>query len=102
MGFGACQPTPYVGSDPIFACQMDATEQQHDLNVSRTEHDDGWMVAADLHPLADDEVTVELIEDTAVVAIDTPMFHSEIDIELPDSSGAASLRNGVLVIESPA
>lgn len=81
---------------------MDATERQHDLHVSRTEHADGWTVAADLHPLADDEVTVECIEDTAVVAIDTPMVRSEIDIELPDSGGTASLRNGVLVVEGPA
>jgi len=79
---------------------MDATHQQHDLHVSHTEHDDGWTVAADLHPLADDEVTVELIDETAVVAIDTPMLRTEIDIDLPDSNGTASLRNGVLVLES--
>jgi len=79
---------------------MDTTQQQHDLHVSRTEHDDGWTVAADLHPLADDEVTVERIDDVAVVAIDTPMLRTEIDIQLPDSSGTPSLRNGVLVVES--
>ena len=81
---------------------MDATHQQHDLHVSRTEHDDGWTVAADLHPLADDEVTVECIGDTAVVAVDTPMVRTEIDVELPDDSGTASLHNGVLVVESAA
>ncbi|WP_262178227.1 DUF7127 family protein [Haloarcula laminariae] len=79
---------------------MDATQHQHDLYVSRTEHDDGWTVAADLHPLADDEVTVECIGETAVVAVDTPMLRTEIDVELPDDSGTASLRNGVLVVES--
>jgi len=79
---------------------MDATQQRHDLHVSRTDHDDGWTVAADLYPLGDDEVTVECIDETAVVAIDTPMLGTEIDIELPDSSGTASLRNGVLVVES--
>lgn len=79
---------------------MDAPQQQHELHVSRTEHDDGWTVAADLHPLADDEVTVELIDETAVVAVDTPMLRTEIDVELPDSTGTASLRNGVLVVES--
>lgn len=83
-------------------CQMDATQQQHDLHVSRTEHGDGWTVAADLYPLADDEVTVECVDETAIVAIDTPMVRTEIDIELPDSNGSVSLRNGVLVIESPA
>ncbi|WP_324662678.1 DUF7127 family protein [Haloarcula sediminis] len=79
---------------------MDATQHQHDLYVSRTEHDDGWTVAADLHPLADDEVTVECIDETAVVAVDTPMLRTEIDIELPDSNGTPSLHNGVLVVES--
>jgi len=81
---------------------MDATQQAHDLTVSRTEHDDGWTVAADLHPLADDEVTVDCIDDTAVVAVDTPMLRTEIDIDLPDSDGAATLNNGVLVIENTA
>ncbi|MBX0284947.1 DUF7127 family protein [Haloarcula salinisoli] len=79
---------------------MDATQQQHDLHVSRTDHDDGWTVAADLHPLADDEVTVECIDETAVVAIDTPTLRTEIDVDLPDSSGTATLHNGVLVVES--
>jgi hypothetical protein len=78
---------------------MDATQQQHDLHVSRTEHDDGWRVAVDLHPLADDEVTVDCIGDTAVVAIDTPTARTEIDIQLPGSNGTASLHNGVLVVE---
>jgi len=79
---------------------MDATQQAHDLHVSRTEHDDGWTVAADLYPLADDEVTVDCIGETAVVAVDTPMLRTEIDVELPDDTGTASLRNGVLVVES--
>jgi hypothetical protein len=79
---------------------MHLPQQQHGLHVSHTEHDDGWTVAADLHPLADDEVTVERIDDTAIVAVDTPMLRTEIDIQLPDSSGTPSLRNGVLVVES--
>ena len=81
---------------------MDATQQQDDLHVSRTERRDGWTVAADLQPLADDEVTVERIGDTAIVAIDTPTLRTEIDIQLPDSSGTVSLQNGVLVVESSA
>ena len=81
---------------------MDATQQQHDLYVSRTDHDDGWTLAADLHPLADDEVTVELIDETAVVAVDTPMLRTEIDIDLPDADATATLHNGVLVVESAA
>jgi len=79
---------------------MDATHQQHDLHVSHTAHDDGWTVAADLHPLADDEVTVELVDETAIVAIDTPMLCTEIDIDLPHGDATATLHNGVLVVES--
>jgi len=81
---------------------MDATQQEPELHVSRSEHDDGWTVAADLHPLGDDAVTVELLGDTAVVAVDTPMARTEFDLALPDDSGTASLRNGVLVVESTA
>jgi len=78
---------------------MDTLQTQSELHVSRTEHDDGWTVAADLHPLADDEVTVELIGDTAVVAVDTARLRTEFDIGLPDARGSATIRNGVLVVE---
>jgi len=81
---------------------MDATNQQTDLHVSRTERDDGWTVAADLHPLADDDVTVEVVDDIAIVAVDAPAVRTEIDLPLPDDSGTASVRNGVLVVESTA
>lgn len=81
---------------------MDTTQHRPELHVSRTEYDDGWTVAADLHPLADDDVTVDLVDETAVVAVDTPLVRTEFDVDLPDGDGTASLRNGVLVVESSA
>lgn len=81
---------------------MDATHDAAELHVSRTAHDDGWTVAADLYPLTGDEVAVEVVGDTAIVAVDTPMLRTEFDIELPDSQGTATVRNGVVVVERTA
>ncbi|MBX0323914.1 hypothetical protein EGH21_12825 [Halomicroarcula sp. F13] len=77
---------------------MDATHDTDALDVSRSEHDDGWTVAVDLYPVDDEAVTVELLGDTAVVAVDTPVYHTEYDVSLPESGGTASLNNGVLVV----
>ncbi|WP_254271983.1 Hsp20/alpha crystallin family protein [Haloarcula marina] len=79
---------------------MDATTEQSELHVSQSEHEDGWTVAADLRPVDDDEVTVELVGATAIVAVDAPPLRTEFDLELPDADATASLNNGVLVVES--
>lgn len=79
---------------------MHTTQDTTDLPVSRSETESGWQVALDLHPLADDEVTVELLGDTAVVAVDTPVIKTEYDIDLPSADATATLHNGVLVIEA--
>ncbi|GGN93616.1 MULTISPECIES: DUF7127 family protein [Haloarcula] len=81
---------------------MDATHDADELDVSRSEHDDGWTVAVDLHPVDDDAVTVELLGDTAVVAVDTALYHTEYDVSLPAADGTASLNNGVLVVSGDA
>lgn len=79
---------------------MDTTQETTGLPVSRTEHDDGWIVAADCYPLTDEDVAVEVVGDTAIVAVDTPMLRTEFDVDLPDSNGTATLRNGMVVVES--
>ena len=79
---------------------MDATHDDDPLHVSRTDHDGGWTVAVDLQPVADEHVTAELIGATAVVAVDSPIRRTEFDISLPGEDGTATLRNGVLVVES--
>jgi len=78
---------------------MSATQDAAELHVSRTEHDDGWTVAADCYPLTDDDVAVEVVGDTAIVAVDTPMLQTEFDVSLPGDGGTASLRNGMVVVE---
>ena len=79
---------------------MDTKQQAPELHVTRADHADGWTVTVDLHPLTDEDVTVEVLGDTAVVAVDTPIHRTEFDIPLPASGGQTSLRNGVLTIES--
>ncbi|MDS0259101.1 hypothetical protein NDI56_06815 [Haloarcula sp. S1CR25-12] len=81
---------------------MDTAHDAAELHVSRTDHDDGWTVAVDLHPVNDEAVTAEVVDDTAIIALDTPMVRTEFDVALPDSGGTASLHNGVLVVEGPA
>lgn len=81
---------------------MHATSEAAELHVSRTEHDDGWTVAVDCYPLTDDDVAVEVVGDTAIVAVDTPMLRTEFDVSLPETDGTASLHNGMVVVEGPA
>jgi hypothetical protein len=81
---------------------MDTKQQSPELHVTRTDHADGWTVTVDLHPLTDEDVTVEVLGDTAVVAVDTPTVRTEFDVPLPESGGHTSLHNGVLTIESGA
>jgi hypothetical protein len=81
---------------------MDTKQQAPELHVARSDHADGWTVTVDLHPLTDEDVTVELLGDTAIVAVDTPMLRTEFDVSLPEPGGHTSLRNGVLTIESDA
>jgi len=80
----------------------EATESEERVHVSRTDHDGGWTVAVDLLPVADEHVSVEVFDATALVAIDAPMQQTELDIALPEEGGVSSLRNGVLVVESDA
>jgi len=78
---------------------MDSTHETAELHVSRSEYDDGWTVAVDLQPVDDDDITVEILGETAIVAVDTPTVRTEFDVSLPDTGGNASLQNGVLVVE---
>ena len=78
---------------------MDATQQTDDLHVSRTEHSDGWTVAVDGYPLTAGDIAVDVVEDTLIVAVDTPMLRTEFDVALPDRDGTVTFRNGVAVVE---
>lgn len=81
---------------------MDATQAEDRVHVARSHHENGWTVAVDLYPVADEHVSVEVFDGTALVAIDAPMRQTELDIPLPGDGGVSSLRNGVLVVESAA
>jgi len=81
---------------------MNATQDEERVHVSHIDHDDGWTVAVDLRPVADEHVSVEVFDGTALVAIDAPMRQTELDIELPGEGGVASLQNGVLIVEAAA
>lgn len=83
---------------------MDTKTQSPELHVTRSESSGRWTVAADLEPLhvADEDVTVEIVGDEAIVAVDAPGRRTEFDVELPGAHAEQSLRNGVLVIEGPA
>ncbi len=79
---------------------MDTKQQAPELHVARASHADGWTVTADLHPLTDEDVTVEVVGATAIVAVDTPMLRTEFDVDLPESGGHVTLHNGVLTVEA--
>jgi hypothetical protein len=78
---------------------MDTTQQAGDLHVSRTDHDDGWTVAVDCYPLTAADLAVDVVEETLIVAVDTPTLRTEFDVGLPGAGGTVSFRNGVAVVE---
>jgi hypothetical protein len=81
---------------------MNKSRSITDLHVARYEYDSGWVVAADLLELAVDteNVTVDYLEDEAVIGIDTPTLNTEIDLMLPEQEAEHRFNNGVLVIEN--
>ncbi|MBV0925051.1 hypothetical protein KTS45_12670 [Halomicroarcula limicola] len=81
---------------------MNTTSDADELHVSRSEHGDQWTVAVDFGPAASDAVTVEIVGDTAIVAVDAPGRRTEFDVPLPDDDGDVTVNNGVLTVESAA
>jgi len=71
--------------------QLDADDRREVHSVRR---DGGDTVVADFGPDASD-ASVDVVEDTAIVITDGEQF----DIELPESTERALMRNGVLTIE---
>ncbi|WP_254538068.1 DUF7127 family protein [Halomarina litorea] len=79
---------------------MDTT-QTNDPHVTRHDYGDRWVVAVDLAPLGveDADVTVDVVGDGAVVAVDTPAVRTQFDLDLPTDEADHSMNNGVLVVE---
>ncbi|MFC6613858.1 Hsp20/alpha crystallin family protein [Halopenitus salinus] len=69
-----------------------------DAQVRRYEYPDRWVLAADLG-VADDQVTVDTVGDTAIVVIDRNGTEAETEFDLPGPAADVAVRNGVLTIE---
>lgn len=77
--------------------------QQHtaggrDVFARRYDYGDEAVLAADLGAGAGD-ATVDVVDDTAIVVIETPEGERQEEFELPEGEARAFIRNGVLTIE---
>jgi len=81
---------------------MNKSRSDTDLHVARYEYESGWVVAVDLLELAIDteSVTVDYLEEEAVIGIDTPTLKTEIDLTLPEQEAEHRFNNGVLVVKN--
>jgi HSP20 family molecular chaperone IbpA len=66
--------------------------------LRRYEYDDEWVVAADLG-VDDDEVSVDIVGETAIVVVEGPGEPVESEFGLPGTGGSATVNNGVLTVE---
>lgn len=62
------------------------------------EYDDETVFAADLGPMADD-ASVEVVDGTAIVVLETDEGAQQYELELPDGDAHTFISNGVLTIE---
>lgn len=65
--------------------------------LRRYEHEDRWVIAADLSA-ADGDVSVDVVGTTAIVVVDHGDRESETEFELPGSAATVETNNGVLTI----
>ena len=73
-------------------------ERDADLAFERYEYEDSVVVAADVAAL-DGDVTVDVVDGTAIVVVDTERGTVERDLELPAGDAQAFNKNGVVSIE---
>jgi len=66
--------------------------------VRRYEHDDGWIVAADLG-VDDETVAIDTVGETAIVVVEGPDGPVESEFELPGTAADAAVNNGVFTVE---
>ncbi|MFB6085570.1 MAG: hypothetical protein ABEJ84_01975 [Halodesulfurarchaeum sp.] len=70
-----------------------------EVPVRREAAETGMRIVADLGPGAED-ATVDVLEDVAIVVIESGEGVSQFEIDLPESGGADTfITNGVLTIE---
>jgi len=66
--------------------------------LRRYEYEDGWVVAADLGADAED-VSVDTVGETAIVAIESGDEPVESEFELPSEADSVTVENGVVTVE---
>ncbi|MXR42690.1 Hsp20/alpha crystallin family protein [Halobaculum sp. WSA2] len=68
--------------------------------LRRYDYDDATVIAADLNA-ADDDVTVDTVDGTAIVVIapEGDRDDEEFEFELPGPAASVDIENGVLTIE---
>jgi len=78
--------------------QRHATDRRERF-LRRYDYDDGTVIAADLNA-ADERVTVDTVDGTAIVVIEhsNDDDEEEFEFELPGSAASVDIENGVLTI----
>lgn len=77
----------------------DQAQVRSDVPVRRYEYEDDTMIVADLGAVAED-VSVEVLEDVAIVVIAHPEGDAQFEIELPEQGVSNTfITNGVLTFE---
>ncbi|GAB3698541.1 DUF7127 family protein [Halorubrum pallidum] len=66
--------------------------------LRRYEYEDGWVVAADLGVDAEN-VSVDTVDETAIVVIEGSGDPVESEFELPGTAESVSVENGVITVE---
>ncbi|MCH7659624.1 MAG: Hsp20/alpha crystallin family protein [Euryarchaeota archaeon] len=69
-----------------------------DRFVRRYEYDEDTVIAVDLGVETAD-ASVDIIDGTAIVVIETPEGERQEEFDLPDDDARAFMRNGILTIE---
>lgn len=67
--------------------------------VRQYEYADGVVVAADLGVAVDEEATVDVVDDTAIVVVESEQGPVEREFDLPEGAAEAFIKNGVVTIE---
>lgn len=70
----------------------------HEAFARRYEYDDESVIAIDLGGETTD-ATVDVVDDTAIVVIETERGERQEEFDLPSEEARAFIRNGVLTIE---
>lgn len=75
--------------------QLFAGENERFLR--RYEYDDSWVIAGDFG-LDDGDVTVDIVDGTAIVVIETDDDVVETEFDLPGDDATVEYHNGVLTV----